>query len=234
MNRRNFIATTGAAILAFPRIGVRGAFANSGGGPQYLSACLVGRAGGFHYRCTERPIPRNDGSLLRGYLQSIGTVLKVAPTLKYLGDTCDLKAYAEHTTAHDTVYIGEQMVDAEFGDSRWGDVALRGILAHECAHLVQFRSAEGASSPTLELEADYVAGYYLGVRWQKEAFDVNAFLDSIAEKSSFDDPAAAQPHGTVGERIECIRMGFKSGFLGEDTRDVFAKSRSVASSIAGH
>ena len=37
-------------------------------------------------------------------------VLKVAPTLKYLGDTCDLKAYAEHTTAHDTVYIGRQWV----------------------------------------------------------------------------------------------------------------------------
>ena len=145
----------------------------------------------------------------------MGPVLKVAPTLKYLGDTCDLKAYAEHTTAHDTVYIGEQMVDAEFGDDRWGDVALRGILAHECAHLVQFRSAEGASSPTLELEADYVAGYYLGVRWQKEAFDVNAFLDSIAEKSSFDDPAAAQPHGTVGEKSNASAWGSRVVFWGK-------------------
>jgi hypothetical protein len=228
-----FIAAT--AAMACPATLADSASAAIERRSGYLVACLVGRGTDFHNRCQERPLPHADDRLLRGYISGISLVLGVSPNLKYLGDTCDLKAYAEHTNLGDTVYVGSGLVDAEFSDSRWGDIALQGILAHECAHLVQFRSPITAGR-SIELEADFIAGYYLGVRWRKESFDMRSFLDSIAGKDNFENQATGRSHGTVSQRIKCIQLGFQSGFLDEfkSLQEVFKRSQIAASVEANH
>jgi hypothetical protein len=228
MNRRFFIGAM--SFVSMQLIESRAKIAiGSVSDSQYLAACLMGRMD-FRRGCSQHPPPSdNDDRLLHGYLAQIGSSLHVAPVLKYLaGSSCDHGAYAESAAGQETVYVGTELVDAEFSNTFWGDVALRGILAHECAHLVQFRRGTGGRA-TRELEADYVAGYDLGARWRNESFDIDAFLNSILEKSDF--VSIDRSHGTAAQRVRCIREGFKAGLMRQNVHEVFESAYSVAVSI---
>lgn len=89
-----------------------------------------------------------------------------------------------------------------------GDVAPRGILAHEYGHHVQFElglfddhAGDAEATRTTELEADALAGYYLshprGERLRSQRVD--AFVRSFGEVGdcAFDNPGH---HGTPAQR----------------------------------
>ena len=96
-----------------------------------------------------------------------------------------------------------------------GDVAPRGILAHEFAHHVQYElhlmAGYGGSAEvtrTLELEADALAGYYLshprGERLRQQRVD--AFVRSFGETGDCNF-AGAGHHGTPNQRVAAARWG---------------------------
>jgi predicted metalloprotease len=99
------------------------------------------------------------------------------------------------------------------------DTAFSAICAHEFGHILQYKHGidetltEG--QPTmkkLELHADFLAGYFAGLRkLEKPNFKAAVYADT---QHKFGDFATGSPdhHGTPEERADAIVGGFKAAF----------------------
>jgi hypothetical protein len=95
--------------------------------------------------------------------------------------------------------------------ARGADLAIIGVLAHEYGHQIQFRFGwQTTPARPMELEADAMAGFYLGVAkawtWQLTgSFFQNTFAmgDTL-----FNSPSH---HGTPEERLAAARLGYDTG-----------------------
>ncbi|MDP3838452.1 MAG: hypothetical protein Q8Q54_05975 [Methylococcales bacterium] len=117
-----------------------------------------------------------------------------------------------------TVAFGIELLSDELFSNEWGGLAVAGIMAHEFGHIFQYQSDFYSlltqSQPTdrlLELHADYLAGYYLGLkRLRGGEIDIKGFLDSLYLKGDthFNSPSH---HGTPIERAKVMLEGYKLG-----------------------
>lgn len=123
-----------------------------------------------------------------------------------------------------TVLMGRVLVFRELQENRlgWGGLAVAGFMAHEFAHIFQFRTEWAARlrerSHTVEaqeLHADFLAGYHLGLkRREGAAMDIKAFMDGAYLVGDFREQSPLH-HGTPPERQRAVREGYRAGVQGE-------------------
>jgi len=116
-----------------------------------------------------------------------------------------------------TILFGRDLLFEILGTSEAPDAVFSGICAHEYAHIWQFKNRldmnRGQSnSKRGELHADFLAGYFAGVR-KLENPDFPAAVIAVAHGTFGDyDFNHPQHHGTPVERSEAIVQGFKAAY----------------------
>jgi hypothetical protein len=118
--------------------------------------------------------------------------------------------------SHGTVLFGLKMIEAGLRGKAHGDMFVMGICAHEFGHIVQFfssyytRLVGGHSTQKLvELHADFLSGYYIGLRNVdysiRELVDLGRSWEALGDS----DYTNINHHGTAEERLRAIEAGFK-------------------------
>jgi hypothetical protein len=113
-----------------------------------------------------------------------------------------------------TVLVGREMLRRGLS-SVHGDMFILGVCAHEFAHIVQFfsvyhaRLASGqAAQKLVELHADFLSGYYIGLRQvaytDQELVALGRTWETLGDSAYTDQ----QHHGTPDERLRAIEAGF--------------------------
>lgn len=141
------------------------------------------------------------------------------------------------------VYLGQPLINRML-QMRGVEYAFQGggfIVAHEYSHQFQFRIAKERDltlgpGPVVELQADTLAGYWVGMRLREQKAGLESIgqgyeidrIYRIALQAAYDvgDYAFNHPshHGTPEQRREATKKGFEAGFRSKfgDPNDVFS------------
>jgi hypothetical protein len=110
------------------------------------------------------------------------------------------------------IYLGLKLVTNEVREnpSRWRSVII-GILAHEWAHALQYRSYLDERLFMWETHADYMAGWYLGARQAMgtQSLDVDAFSNALFAHGS--RPFNEDSYGLPEQRAAAVKAGYLFG-----------------------
>lgn len=96
----------------------------------------------------------------------------------------------------------------------WGSQGLHAagaIFAHEFGHIAQFTTGDYTPGPTMELQADFMAGWYTGLRaLQQGGMGVN-FREIAAKMFAIGDFNFKSPshHGTPQQRLQAYSAGLQ-------------------------
>ncbi len=127
-----------------------------------------------------------------------------------------------------TILFGRDLLFDILAAAEGPDAIFSGICAHEFAHILQFKKGldlnKGqATAKRGELHADFLAGYFAGVR-KSERPSFPAAVIAVAHGNFGDfDFNHPQHHGTPAERSEAVVQGFQ-----------FASSRRTTAEEAFH
>jgi hypothetical protein len=160
----------------------------------------------------------NIDKALIAELKNILKYFPINPGFKFIEDPSP-NAFAVATSVvpatQGTVYIGLNLINDEFNRNDFGGVAVAGICAHECAHILQMQtgymqSLKGSTALLVELHADLLAGYYLGRSRAHTKEHVLIFAQSLFSKGdyNFNEP---QHHGTPNQRVRAMAKGYDIG-----------------------
>lgn len=142
----------------------------------------------------------------------------VAPDLFYLYDGNTPNAYATSRISNQnhpdgTVLIGFSLIQQECLQSSSGTCsAVPIVMAHEFAHIVDFKFGTGLTGKHKELFADYLAGCYMYFRAVefKTTFAQEAAISFFQKGDySFNSPLH---HGTPEERYACLLAGYQLAY----------------------
>lgn len=153
----------------------------------------------------------------------MGEVMQVRPAYGYYDDFEGPNAVATSVrriqNTDGTVLFGRRLFLQLIGLPEHPDVGVAAVCAHEYAHILQFRlgltnqlEAGQKSVKRTELHADFLAGYFAGIRRQDRpefpaaVFAVRAFALGDNEFNSPDH------HGTANERAAAVVRGFEVSF----------------------
>jgi len=141
----------------------------------------------------------------------LNTVFGVAPAFGCFNDGTSPNALATNAPLagqrDGTVLFGRRLLMEEVPKGEWA-AAVLGIMAHEWAHIRQFKVQDARATKFRELHADCCAGWYLG--WKRangRTFVGHSFLQSLFEKGDFAFNSPTH-HGTPEERVEAMQVGF--------------------------
>ena len=155
-------------------------------------------------------------------LTHVADSFKVLPGFGFYDDSDGQNAFALDEdlipNTRGTVIFGKQLLSDELASHEWGGLAVAGIMAHEFGHIFQYQSdfyrlltKSQSTDRLLELHADYLAGYYLGLkRLRSGEIDIKGFLDSLYLKGDTDFNSSTH-HGTPIERAQVMLAGYKMG-----------------------
>lgn len=188
------------------------------GGESLVSQSRLSRIDNSSANVDKSGNPRLDRSL--GYLLAdLASKFKVRPGFGYFDDRGSPNALAlpdsRLSASTGTVLFGREMMSTHINNAN-GDMFIMGICAHEFAHIVQFfsgyyeRLSKGQQTKKLvELHADFLSGYYIGLRKinyaSAELISLGRTWESIGD-SSYTDP---QHHGTPEERLQAVENGYR-------------------------
>lgn len=143
-------------------------------------------------------------------------------------------AYASSHTRIDgtwgTVLFGRNLFEDLLRRYDDDGLSILAVAAHEFGHISQFKRNAGSqllrhqrTVKPIELHADYLAGYYLGVRKRVSRWisvrDAGEHIYRIGDYE-FNDP---DHHGTPDERIAAAETGFRESYEnGADFRQAFS------------
>jgi len=148
-------------------------------------------------------------------LKRIASVFPINPGFKYIEDPSP-NAFAVRNNivpgTQGTVYIGLNLIAGEFNGSEFGGVAVAGICAHECGHILQFqtnydRILASATAQLIELHADFFAGFYLGRSKAHSKEHVGIFARSLVSRGDYDYNSQTH-HGTPQQRVRAMSQGY--------------------------
>jgi hypothetical protein len=131
---------------------------------------------------------------------------------------------------HGSVAIGKTLLLDELVMSS-GYSSICGIMAHEFAHILQYQQKSKLKGKFSELQADYLAGWYLGRTKNLEKADLKSFAVSLFNKGDYDFYSQLH-HGTPEERSKIMILGFSDYDL--DLKDVYSKSFDILSDLDKH
>jgi hypothetical protein len=162
-------------------------------------------------------------------LANMSDVFEVAPGFAYYADTDGYNAYATPRArlngADGTILFGQGLLARLLSGLEHPDVAVAAVCAHEFGHILQYKTGlidiVGAGQPTvkrIELQADFFAGYFAGLR-KRERPNFPAAVFAMTQES-FGDNMVDHPshHGTPDERAAAIVAGFEEGFTNQRNR----------------
>ena len=191
---------------------------------QYMSDTTDTRT---FFTGNEPMIPRSgdksfDQALART-LSRLSELFEILPGFAYYDDYDGLNAYATPrvrlSNADGTVLFGQGLLQRLMAGKESPEVAVAAVCAHEFAHILQFKTGldrvVGAGQLTvkrMELQADFLAGYFAGVRkLERPGFPAAVFAMT---QYSFGDNMINDPghHGTAEERGQAISAGFEVAY----------------------
>lgn len=163
-----------------------------------------------------------DAALART-LAHIAKVFEVLPGFAYYEDDEAHNAYATSAVrlvnADGTVLFGTNLLKTIMRAKEAPDVAVTAVCAHEFGHVLQFKlgldKRIGAGQPTVkrvELQADYLAGYYAGLRKRSNP-NYPAAVVALTQFNQGDHRTTSESHhGTPQERGQAVSVGFEASF----------------------
>lgn len=218
LNRRKFLKTT--ALFSAALLCSRHVCARTSNAPR---ACSL--RGGLQANGIELLRTSGNSDLDRSIsleLTHVADSFNVLPGFGFYDDSDGQNAFALDETfipnTKGTVIFGKQLLSDELASNEWGGLAVAGIMAHEFGHIFQYQSKfydlltqAQSTDRLLELHADYLAGYYLGLkRLRSGEIDIKGFLDSLYLKGDTDFHSPDH-HGTPIDRAEVMLEGYKMG-----------------------
>jgi hypothetical protein len=148
---------------------------------------------------------------------------KVLPAFAYYDDSKEPNAAATakrwFSRADGTVIFGRTLLGIFLRDSEQPDVAISMVVAHEFGHIAQHKYrlihpilTGQKTLKRLELHADFLAGYFAGVRkLARPSFPASVYATTVSRLG--DSPSnAVDYHGTGQERAQAIVAGFQTSF----------------------
>jgi hypothetical protein len=121
-----------------------------------------------------------------------------------------------------TVVCGLELISTELKRDGRG-YAVPTILAHEFAHIMQFKLIQGfQGSSRAELHADYMAGWYLAREMASLITDPQSSLKAFFEIGDYEFNSPDH-HGTPEERLGALERGWSVGAL--SPYDAFTSGR---------
>lgn len=180
------------------------------------------------YETGNEPMISNSGDrdfdlALAHMLAKISDEFSVLPGFAYYDDFESPNAFATNVprrqNADGTVLFGQRLLKQLLATRESPDVAVAAVCAHEFGHILQYkhhlddRVGEGqATAKRVELQADYFAGFFAGIR-KREREDFPAAIFAVTQFNMGDD-RTSHPlhHGTKEERGAAISQGFEAGY----------------------
>lgn len=148
---------------------------------------------------------------MHGYQGTPRLVFNVPAGLR---GACGAVRSSHYCGRNHTVYITQQDVRLAY---QHGDAALAYIIAHEYAHAMQvaFRFMP-RSVPVAELQADCLAGVYLGsipnlTLDQRDVQEVATFAYRVGDYAQW----SRQHHGTPTQRVKAVTTGLQASVKGK-------------------
>lgn len=132
-----------------------------------------------------------------------------------IASSCGLVNTSSYCPQDHTIFITTDHIDIAY---EYGDAALAYILGHEYAHAMQNAfKFKPALTPISELQADCLAGLYLGLitNIYFDASDVEE-IRSLAYRFGDYDTWAEQHHGTPQQRMDAVSIGINASLAGID------------------
>jgi hypothetical protein len=182
--------------------------------------CLLSAAGGNSLSTQLTKTSQNawiDAAFNKEIAQ-LNALLPVRPGFFLLNESSNAFAIpnAIQPGTEGTVAFGSRLMLSEFQESGQNlNFSIPAIMAHEFSHILQFRHHTRLAGKLMELQADYLAGWYMGNRdrfsgWSSQAF--RGSLVSFYEKGDYDFNSQRH-HGTPAERAAAITEGFQNAGL---------------------
>ena len=149
---------------------------------------------------------QQEGLLLVGTYQ-------ISPRMFYLIDNPP-NAFATSETVSPlgpdgTILFGQNMMISQLQRDPSG-ATIVAIMAHEFAHLAQFRRGFRETGKRPELHADFMAGWYLNLRGRYSWTNLMPALRVFYEIGDYEFNSPRH-HGTPQERLATAAAGFNSG-----------------------
>jgi hypothetical protein len=180
------------------------------------------------YATGEEPMIPQSGNrdfdyALAQTLAKISNAFDVAPGFAYYDDYDARNAYAtdlQRSNGPDgTVLFGKRLLGRCMAGTDNPEVGVACICAHEFGHILQFKlglhkklRASQESVKPVELQADFFAGYFAGLRKiEKPGFPAAVFATT---QYGMGDNMIHEPyhHGTAEERAQAIVRGFEVAY----------------------
>jgi hypothetical protein len=120
----------------------------------------------------------------------LGEAFQVNPTVAYFDDVLpnayaferDVTSRARNAT-DGSVFLGRNLISTEELDMDKNGVLLTFILAHEFSHLYQYKQNNDLATRDFELQADYLAGWYLATASGKAKVEFpQPFLELVKQR----------------------------------------------------
>jgi len=134
----------------------------------------------------------------------------VRSEIQFVNDSQSPNAYADPFER--TVYLGVHLLKSELGDPQGGPTAIVGIEAHEFAHILQGSHGTRLVGRNAELQADFMAGWYLARQYKRRALKPREFARSLYDKGDWNFYSPGH-HGTPQQRVTAMLAGYKSADL---------------------
>jgi hypothetical protein len=144
----------------------------------------------------------------------------VRPIFGFYDDSASQNAFAtpyemfdDYSHPDGTVVFGSNLLNNQLRLGSLAPSAIMVILAHEHGHILQFKRNRGGACPDTELEADFLAGWALGVE-STTASDLVIDPRVMAQKMfDFGDYNFNSPdtHGTPAQRAGAVIAGYRAG-----------------------
>ena len=186
------------------------------GGEALISQSRLGRVDATSNQIESSGDTRLDRSL-GIVLADLAGKFKVRPGFGYFDDRGLPNALAlpdsRLAASKGTVLFGRELLSTSL-KSPHGDMLIMGICAHEYAHIVQFFSGfwerltkSQQTRKLVELHADFLSGYYIGLRKMNytsvELVSLGRSWESLGDSHYTD----LRQHGTPEERLQAVEQG---------------------------
>jgi hypothetical protein len=178
------------------------------------------------YASGNEPIVATSGDRYFDYalaqtLSRLTDVLDVLPGFAYYdGENAYATRTARLSRGDGAVLFGMKMLKKTLQEPEHPDVAVAAVCAHEYGHIVQFKFgllrqllSEEETVRKYELNADFLAGYYAGVRTtQKSDYPAMVFSSKLRSLGDY-NVRDKEHHGLPEERAAAVARGFDTAFL---------------------
>jgi hypothetical protein len=156
-------------------------------------------------------------------LAKIANAFEILPGFAFYDDEDSPNAYATPRTnldkADGSVFFGLNLLKESMAYKEAPEVAVATICAHEFAHILQYKhgliavvNANQRTVKNSELQADYFAGYFTGLRKR----DLPTYSAAVAALTQFKfgdtSVTGRDHHGTHAERGAAVARGFEAAY----------------------